>query len=348
MTATNLQEIGASEYAAWFRANTVHLLHRSPFHDPAWLRASAAGTGFDLGFIGLFEGGDLVAAVPGFLTRRGPFRLFGSPLRGTMTSYLGPVSLDARFVADGQRDLALALTDFVRRNWRASYARFTTRDAPPEGRSPPDPNWHEQRPKSYRLDLSPGEAALFAGLKSHCRRNVRKAAREGVAIVPLQDARLFYRILQNTFRRHGSSSWHSGRFFELLMSELPQHNLLWAWGARYDGQVIAAGLFLHDDREMHFISGASLPGYGSLPTSYLLHWHAIARAAREGLGVFNSDASRIPSIDQFKETFNPVLEKRSTLMWAPSFVWESQRAFRAWNKKMRHLRSLLPVALMGR
>jgi len=343
MTGRILRAIGADAYSSWFEAHRATLHNRSPFHDPVWLDAASRGIGFDLRFVGVFDDGELAAVVPGFLTRRGPFRLFGSPLRGTMTSYLGAVSLNPRLADDGQRDLAVACAEFVRREWRASYARFTVRTAPLERLQPPGPAWRDQRAGSYRLDLSAGEEALFAGLKSSCRRNVRAATRQGISIAPLDDHRIFHRMLEETFHRHGSSSWHSARFFETIMRELPPRGLLWSWGAHYDDQIIAAGLFLHDDREMHFISGASLPRYGRLPTSYLVHWHAIATAARHGLRVFNSDASKIRSIDQFKETFNPVRESRGTLIWAPRPVWAAQRAFRTWHSGLRRLRGRIPA-----
>lgn len=339
MTGPSLREIGAADYAAWFESNRTVVRGRSPFHEPAWLDAVSRGVGFGLGFIGAFDGPELTAVVPGFLARRGPFRLFGSPLRGTMTSYLGPVGLDPSLAEGGYRDLVVASADFARRRWRAGYVRFTVRDAPPTSVEPPGPLWHQQRPPSYRIDLSPGEDEVFASFKSSCRRNIRKAGREGVEIVPFDDARLFHKILEDTFRRHASTSWHSARYFEAIIGELVPRGLVQGWGARYEGRIIAAGLFLHDDREIHFLSGASAGGYGSLPTSYLLHWHAIAQAIRDGVAVFNTEASGIRSIDEFKETFNPVRERRGTLMRAPRPVWTAQRAFLKWHKRVRRLKS---------
>jgi hypothetical protein len=114
---------------------------------------------------------------------------------------------------------------------------------------------------------------------------------------------------------------------------------MWAWGAKYQGQIIAACLFLHDDQEVHFVSGASLPQFGNLPTSYLLHWNAIEKASASGLRVYNSDASQIPSIDQFKESFRPVLEKRFTLIWAPKHVRTAQDIFLSGLTTLRRLQS---------
>jgi CelD/BcsL family acetyltransferase involved in cellulose biosynthesis len=347
MTSTTLRVLEPDEYTSWFGANRGALLHRSPFHQPEWLDAVSHGTKFRVRCIGVMHGRDLVAAVPGFLTRRGPLRLFGSPLRGTMTSYLGPVSLDACYSGAGIRDLLVGCATFARRRWWAPYAQFTTRDAVGE-RLAAAPGWHEQRPGSYRLELGVGEEVLFARLKSKCRRNVRKAAREGVVIVPFDDAAHFHRILADTFRRHGSSSWHSRRFFDAILRLREPDDLVRAWAARFDSQIIAAGLFLRDDREMHFLSGASVPGFGSLPTSYLLHWHAISEAAREGLQVFNSEASRIPSIDAFKESFNPELERRSTLIHAPGALWTARRSFVRWNRSVRALRSRARAPISSR
>jgi len=148
-------------------------------------------------------------------------------------------------------------------------------------------------------------------------------------------------MLDGTMRRHGTVSWHPERFFHQLMEGLPPRDLLWSWGARYDGKIVAAGLFLHDNNEAHFLSGASEPEYGSLPTSYLLHWHAIKRAADHGLQTFHSEASKVRSIDQFKESFRPALGRRHTLIWSPRFVRRAESVFMSASGRLRQLRTHL-------
>jgi hypothetical protein len=339
MSSYQIKAITPEEYRAWFERNYSSLHHRSPFHHPAWLESVCRGVRFGLRVAGAYQGSDLVVALPGFWTRQGPFGLFGSPLRGTMTSYLGPVSLAPIETKAEMLDLILQFNQFVRQQWKGTYNRFTLRDAPPDGLLEMETNWKQQRPRSYRLDLRRGEEALWKGLESDCRRNIRKAQNAGLEIVPVDDPHLFFSILDDTFRRHGTVSWHSERFFELAIGELIPRDLMWAWGAKHQGEIIAVGLFLHDDREMHFISGASLPKFGSFPTSYLLHWHAILTAAGAGLQVFNSDASRVRSIDQFKESFRPELERRYTFIWAPNQVQVAQKAFLSTFKYIRKMRS---------
>ncbi|MFB3906509.1 MAG: GNAT family N-acetyltransferase [Acidobacteriota bacterium] len=340
MKALELAVLDQNQYQRWFERHFDELNHRSPFHHPAWLNAAGRGVDFDVRFIGLFAGKDLIGAVPGFLTRRGPFRLFGSPLRGAMTSYLGPTTL-ARYTQAELVDLTESCGRFACKQWDVSYARFTLRDASTAATSKLAANWEEQQPKSYRLDLSPGISGLWDRLKSDCRRNIRKAKQQQIEILPLCDSHLFFQVLEQTFIRHRHASWQSEKFFQLIMTELTTPDLLWSWSARYQGKIIAVGLFLHDDREMHFISGASLPEHGSLPTSYLMHWHAIETAVNAGLRVYNSDASEVRSIDQFKESFRPSLSKRCSLVWGPRHVRYAFRFFMAARPHFQQMKTWL-------
>jgi lipid II:glycine glycyltransferase (peptidoglycan interpeptide bridge formation enzyme) len=196
-------------------------------------------------------------------------------------------------------------------------------------------------PRSYRLDLTRGVEALWAGLESDCRRNVRKAERLGIATSDMKDPHLYYKMLDETMRRHGTVSWHPEAFFRQLMGGLTRRDLLWSWSADFDGKMVAGGLFLHDVNEIHFLSGASDPEFGSLPTSYLLHWHAIRTAACAGLRSFHSEASKVRSIDQFKESFRPTVERRHTLIWAPHFVRRAESAFMFASARLRQLRKRL-------
>lgn len=338
LRAYTFDVVDRDQYRTWYADKQAVLEHRSPFHQPAWLAAASEGLGFTDVYVGIFHDGQMVGVVPGFLARRGPVRVFGSPLRGTMTSYLGPIGSDLPTDEESLIDLSRQAGEFVRRRFKVVYARFTLRSAPAEGTPDLGPSWRQQRPLSYRLDLTGGEEAVWDGLKSDCRRNIRRARRENIEVEPLDDPHLFYRMLDRTLRRHGSTSFHSERFFEILFSGLtvPQFRPL---AAIYRGKAVAGGIFYGDDRELHYLSGASEPENGSLPTSYLLHWHALQLAMADGLSVFNSDASRVRSIDQFKESFRPTLERRHTMIWAPSPVYRAQKHLISGHRRLRRLRA---------
>jgi len=333
-----LEVIDRDEYRRWYSGHRAMLDHRSPFHEPAWMAAASEGLGFTDVYIGVFDNDGMIGAVPGFMARRGPVRVFGSPLRGTMTSYLGPVVFDLPAGDESLIDLSRHVGEFVRRRFKVVYARFTLRSTPAEGKPDLGPSWKQQRPGSYRLDLTGGEQAVWDSLKSDCRRNIRRALRDSIEVEALDDPHLFYGMLDRTLRRHGSTSFHSERFFESLFGGLaaPEFRPL---AARFRGKLIAAGLFYSDDRELHYLSGASERENGSLPTSYLLHWHALQLAMADGVSVFNSDASRVRSIDQFKESFRPTLERRHTMISAPPSVYRAQKHLISGYRKLRSVRA---------
>src|SRR5687768_6887661 len=73
-------------------------LPASPYHQPPWLKAVEDGLGMRIVLLGLYEEQEMIAVLPGFLARKGPARLFGSPLRGSMTPYLGWLRREGREV----------------------------------------------------------------------------------------------------------------------------------------------------------------------------------------------------------------------------------------------------------
>jgi len=78
---------------------------------------------------------------------------------------------------------------------------------------------------------------------------------------------------------------------------------------------------------MHFVSGASRSHYRSLPTSYLLHWHAIMAAVDAGLCVYDLNGNGVASINQFKESFGPEAIEYWSFYWAARHVRYASRIF---------------------
>jgi Acetyltransferase (GNAT) domain len=326
MNHLSLRVTPPGEYREWFEARRAVLRRRSVFHQPLWLDAVGRGSRGDLVCIGAYDAGELVAVLPGFLARRGPFRLFGSPLRGTMTSYLGPVGL-ASAVSEGQvGELIRACDQFARGQWGVDYTEFTLREAPGgEDLGKLGPGWEPRRPSSYCLDLSRGEAALWQGMRGRCRRWIRKAQRLELMTVPLRDPHRYHEMQEQTFARHGRRAPHPETFLRIVM-DLPA-DLVWSRGTEYAGRLIAGGLFLHDDQEVHYISGATLSAFRSVPGHYPLLWDAITAGVRSGQRVFDFFGRGVPSIDEFKESFGPEVVEYWSLSRAPRHVRVCESVF---------------------
>jgi hypothetical protein len=322
------EKMSPEKYREWFNVNRLLLQHRSPFHDPHWLETVERAANVESGYVGVYEGRDLTAVIPGFLAWRGPFLLYGSPLNGMMTSYVGPVSPGPLWLEQRQMELLIACASFVRKTWGPAHIRFALGEAPTH-RQNLNGNWKDRRPGTYRLNLSIGIEELWKGLESECRMNVRRAQDAGMSIVPFRDASLFYRTIDESFGRQNAPNWQKTSFFQSFFNQIGSHDMLWAWGVKYEGNIIAGALFLHDDQDIIFIGGASLPQFSSLPTRYLLHWSAIELAAKMGIRTFHWNKRNIQSLDRFKESWGPALEERYTLIWAPgySYVRSARKLF---------------------
>ena len=60
------------------------------------------------------------------------------------------------------------------------------------------------------------------------------------------------------------------------------------------------GLFVHDDEEIFFTSGTSLPGVGEYAPNNLIQWHVIQFAVERGLRRYDLGGTGRASIDRFK------------------------------------------------
>jgi Acetyltransferase (GNAT) domain len=347
----DLDLISGDEYKIWFEQNYDVMSRRFPYHHPAWLRTVKKGMQVDVAFIAIVERGTLIGVLPGFLRSLGPMRFFGSPLRGTHTSYLGPAML--RPWRDPQEVLHIlqACSTFARRRLGARYTEFTICDDPAQFAKESATGWNYSKAGTYCIDLSRGKESIWAAMTQGARRHIRKSEGLGLRIVQLDDAQTYYRMLDDTFARRGIVPTHPERFFQAIFDELVPLGLVWPWGTEYKGRIISGGLFLHDEREVHYVSGASCSEYRFLPTSYLLHWHTIVSAVERGLLKYDLTGRGVASINQFKEAFRAVSRDYTSLYWASAYIRTARKAFlsllpyvRRLQRQARDLRPILAIA----
>lgn len=88
------------------------------YHDALWLEAVQEGLGMKVVILGVYDGQELVGVLPGFVARKYGVRLFGAPLRGSMTPYLGWIFKQAP--RPGPQDVWDQLQDHCTRLFRTA------------------------------------------------------------------------------------------------------------------------------------------------------------------------------------------------------------------------------------
>jgi hypothetical protein len=142
-----------------------------------------------------------------------------------------------------------------------------------------------------------------------CRKNISRAEKEGVTIlVGSTDDHLheFFRIYRATMDRNEAlpGYYFSREFFHAFRDELPENSRFVL--AQYQGQIVAATLYLHDDCDVFsFLGGADAAFQHVRPTNAVI-WETIrwAHAAGKKRLILGGGYRADDGIFRFKSTFS--------------------------------------------
>jgi CelD/BcsL family acetyltransferase involved in cellulose biosynthesis len=232
------------------------------------------------------DGDETLGWFTGLVVRRFGFRILGSPFAGWNSSYMGFTMLDE----SRRRDAWAALPTFAFRGLGCHLVEVRDRSTAFHALDGLGYE-HGRTFNSYTLDLGPSEDEVFGGFTSACRRNVRKAEREGVVIEEANDltfAAEYMGQLTEVFARQGLRPLYGAdRVEHLVTTMLPTGRLLLLRARDPDGRCIATGIFPFMNGYMYFWGGASHRQYQHLRPNEALMWHAIRTAKAHGVETFD-------------------------------------------------------------
>ncbi len=250
--------------------------------------------------LGIFKDNQIVGVFPTLVTRRGPFKIWGSPLRGWGTAFMGPL------VEKELLEEVMLGFDRLLGKLRIDYVEFCFSQEEGIPRDVLNSKGYVCEPAfTWILDLTGGEQKLWAGLGDKGRNVVRKALKNQVTIVEPVGAdwvEEFYPMLTESLRKHGTSPGKSREVYYKLQDFLGT-NRLKILLAQQEGKTIAGGVFPFYKGTVYFWSGGSHTEYDRLAPNNLLQWHLIKWASRNGLKRYDMYGKGIPSIDRFKSSF---------------------------------------------
>jgi CelD/BcsL family acetyltransferase involved in cellulose biosynthesis len=254
---------------------------RNVFQTHEWLEFVARTQDAEPVVVQFERDGVPVGAFTGLIVRRFGVRILGSPFQGWTT---GPMGFA---LAPGEDRAAAikALTRFAFRNLGCLHVELMDRRSSFEELDGVRARLVEFR--TFELDLSQTEEELFAGMKSSCRRAVRKAAKEGVRVEEahgVEFADEYYEQLIEVFERQGRRPPYTvERVREMIRCVEPGGNLLMLRAVAADGERIATALFPASDDFAYFWGGASLTEHLALRPNDAIFWHAMKHFRDRGV-----------------------------------------------------------------
>jgi len=287
------------------------------FQKPSWFRTIEEGLKYRC--VGVISGApDPIMIVPYFSCRKGPFRMLGSPLSGSMTPYQEPLFL-SKAAKNDYFDILISQYYFLRKEgfswieWRFSKL------------NPSAEKFAEKlgvkilKKGTFIIEMNPDIDVMWKKLNSKTRNMIRKAKRAGVEIRRCkgtnEELGIFYEMLKGTFAKSGLLPPHPLAFYEACVRNLMAENRLLFLSANIEGKSIAMGFFPHDENGIHFTSGTSLSNVSKYAPNNLIHWEVISFAVKNGLSFYDMGGAGMPSIDRFKKSMGGVFEFQPRIVW---------------------------------
>jgi lipid II:glycine glycyltransferase (peptidoglycan interpeptide bridge formation enzyme) len=136
----------------------------------------------------------------------------------------------------------------------------------------------------HEIDLTKGEPELWSSFKSRVRTPVRRAQEAGVTIQFETHAaaiRTYYKLHSRTRKKHGLPPQPLS-FFLNIQQYLVDKGCGFIAVASWQGQPIAAGVFLHLGKRVVHKFGASDPRFQKLGGNHMLMWETIRKCRNDG------------------------------------------------------------------
>jgi hypothetical protein len=221
--------------------------------------------------------------------------VYGSPLPGTGTNYMGPL-------VDPGVDQRALIHALVRACWRNGAAHLELSAARLDEGVARTTGLEVDRSVTHLVPVPSAEDAAWAAMRSTARNRVKKAHQAGLIAEATTDPAVvdhFYQQLGEVFGKQGMARPYGiGRPRSLFHRLAPAGRLLSVW-VHHDQEIVAAGLFPYDERCIYFWGAGSWLASQHLCPNELLHWTVIRRAVEMGIPMYNMCGGG----SQFKDKF---------------------------------------------
>lgn len=259
---------------------------------------------------------------PIFFKRKGPFKIYGSPLPETGSFYGGPICADASSYAQ------------ILKNIRISGIFTSLFIKTPCGFNP---NIYGgditiEPVRNYILHIKGSEEDIWRNLNKKTRNAVRKAEKSGVEvrICGAEELHTYYSMVEEVVKRRTHTP-----IPQELMKKVLNSGIGKLFMAYYKGKPASGGIFLTFKDTVTYWSGASFSKFRKYQPSNLLHWEVIRWARDKGYRYYDLGGAEIPSIAKFKrgwggeEVYYYRVFKEGSIAKTARVVYSRLRKYRA-------------------
>jgi CelD/BcsL family acetyltransferase involved in cellulose biosynthesis len=293
-------ELSSEEWAGLLKAAHSATI----FHSNEWLTVLERTYRCEVRRLGFLEGGNLVGGIPVCVRRKFIYRIAGSPIRGMVTPYQGPICRDPS-------DYAVIFEAFwqyvASMGW--DFVEVTpSPDSPLVHWRPSDSRIRCEARRTIYLDFTPGEAKLFRKMDPSCQRLVRQSEKRGAECRLIEQTEKgwideYYQLAVELYQRQHRPPAIPKAFYENLWDLLGRTGKAAVFAVTFERQLVAGNINLVDNGILYGLDLASKEAYNYLRPNNLAEWAVIRWATQGGLRTYDMVGADIPGIANFKKGF---------------------------------------------
>jgi GNAT acetyltransferase-like protein len=232
--------------------------------------------------------------------RKMGFTLMGSPLRGWLTSHMGPLL---------EGPLEMEVMDLLMRycrQKRIAYLELAGSRLEPGMMAAA--GFAVKERETWVLDIESNEQDQWDRLEHNCRKNIRKAQRSDLKVLPVDGPDHFprlYELVVRTFRKKGMAVPYGYRRLALLQETIGAGGQMIYLGAFHQGEFIGGHIWGHDRHTAYALVVGHDETYDPLRVTNLLLWEGIRRFVQLGLKKYDmyGGSRTLTGVTRFKASF---------------------------------------------
>ncbi len=280
MKTYELHEVDFSSSTDWDTAMSVFELW-DLYHLGAWLDFIEQTQSGRRKIYGIYEGDSVIGYLPGFVIRKGPVRIFGSPFPGWTTSYMGPiVNRDV-----DMKKLFRTVSATLRKH---GFLHSEIRHKAITADLATDIGLHKRTTTTYIAEICSGPEEILSSFSQSRRKVVRRALRSDLEAAFVTDPTfldIHYEQLRATFAKRGIEPTYPKQRISVLWDLLMPSGRMLATVVMKGQQCIASRIDLIGNGWLHSFSAASSqqPEHLRLYRNDLATYHVMCEAAKRGI-----------------------------------------------------------------
>lgn len=253
------------------------------YHTYEWLEFIEESQGLEKVIYEIVMKDKIVGYLPGFIIKKGPIKIFGSPFPGWTTTYMGPL-------LDDTVPQQLFFKEFknLMEKERYHYAELCNRVL--DVKIAKKENFIIEEGVTYVSEIKSNPEEILSSYSKSARKCVRRAMRNGLVVETTADSSFvdyYYSQLQEVFLKSKMKPTYSKNRVKLLMKKLlPKNKIILTW-VKYENRVIATRIDMIDGLWMNSFGSASDKDYLKLNPNELARFHAMCVAAERGVKYYD-------------------------------------------------------------